>query len=596
MKPTADILERINRNSSEHKDGVYARLYRYLLREDMYYLAYQKLYANKGAATRGVDDDTADGFGKKYVDRLIKDLTDGTYEPKPVRREYIKKPNGKMRPLGIPSFRDKMLQEVIRNFLEAIYEPLFSDFSHGFRPGRSCHTALSQMKYYFRGGKWFIEGDIKGCFDNIDHKKLIEILEEKIKDSRFINVIRSFLKAGYMEDWQYHSTYSGTPQGGIISPILANIYLNELDKKVAEIKHSFDKKADKYYNPEHHHVSGRIRNRREHLSRADNEEARKALLSEIKVLKRQQLSLPSKSQTDKKLSYVRYADDFLISVNGSEADCRAIKQQLAAFLYDEYKLTLSEEKTLITHSSERVRFLGYDVSVRRNQEVFKNRLGRKQRQLSGSVELTVPFEKIERFMFDKGIIRQTEAKVFKPRHRKGWLYLPDYEIVERYNAEIRGILNYYFLAANFNKLNYFVYLMQYSCYATLAGKYNSSTKKVIAKYKDGKDWVIKYKGSKGTSREKRLVQLKDYTNKTKVDFEDTIVSHKWSVHTNASIRARLQAGVCELCGSKGNSAFEVHHVPKVKDLAGNTLWEQVMIQKRRKTLVVCEDCHKAIHT
>jgi group II intron reverse transcriptase/maturase len=595
MKPTTEILERMNKNSSEHKDGVYTRLYRYLLREDMYYLAYQKLYANKGAATRGVDNDTADGFGKKYVDRLIQELKDGAYEPKPARRKYIKKPNGKMRPLGIPSFRDKILQEVIRNFLEAIYEPQFSDFSHGFRPQRSCHTALAQLKYHFRGARWFIEGDIKGCFDNIDHDKLIEILERKIKDSRFINIIHSFLKAGYIEDWQYHNTYSGTPQGGILSPILANIYLNELDKKVAEIKLSFDKEAEKYYNTEHKFVSSRIRNRRENLGRATNEETKEALLSEIKALKRKQFKLPFKSQTDKKLKYIRYADDFLIAVNGSEEDCRAIKQQLSTFLYDEYKLTLSEEKTLITHSSERVRFLGYDISVRRNQEIFTNSVGRKQRQLNGSVELTVPFEKIERFMFDKGVVHQTEAKTFSSLHRKGWLYLPDYEIVERYNSEIRGILNYYFLASNFYKLNYFVYLMQYSCYATLAGKYDSTTKKIIAKHKDGKDWVIKYKSANGTSKEKRLVQLKDYTDKTKVTCEDTIVKHKWTVNTNATIRARIQAGVCELCGSRENSEYEVHHVPKVKDLAGNELWEQIMKQKRRKTLVVCEDCHNAIH-
>jgi hypothetical protein len=215
--------------------------------------------------------------------------------------------------------------------------------------------------------------------------------------------------------------------------------------------------------------------------------------------------------------------------------------------------------------------------------------------LNGSVELAVPFDKIERFMFDKGIVRQTEAKVFRPKHRKGWLFLPDYEIVERYNSEIRGVLNYYFLAANFYKLNYFVYLMQYSCYATLAGKYNSSTKKIVAKYKVGKEWVVKYKSKNGATKEKRLVQLKDYTGKTRVPFEDALVKHRWSVNTNATIRARLQAGVCELCGSKENSSFEVHHVPKVKDLAGNELWEQIMKHKRRKTLVVCEECHNAIH-
>lgn len=235
QKPTTEILKRIFENSSRHKDGVYMRLYRYLLREDIYLISYQKLSKNKGALTKGIDTDTADGFGQEYVKTIIKELSNNKFTPKPVRREYIKKANGKMRPLGIPSFKDKLVQEVVRNFLEAIYEPIFSTNSHGFRPKRSSHTALKQASNHFKGTRWFIEGDIKGCFDNINHEKLIEILERKIEDSKFINLIRKFLKAGYMENWKYHQTYSGTPQGGILSPILANIYLNELDKGVEKI-------------------------------------------------------------------------------------------------------------------------------------------------------------------------------------------------------------------------------------------------------------------------------------------------------------------------------------------------------------------------
>lgn len=213
MKPTSEILERINKSSLEHKDGIFTRLYRYLLREDIYYAAYQKLYANRGATTNGIDDDTADGFSAKYVKTLIQELKDGSYRAKPVRREYIPKKNGKLRPLGIPSFRDKLLQEVVRMILEAIYEPVFDSHSHGFRPNRSCHTALRQISSEFTGITWFIEGDIKGCFDNIDHEVLIDILSRKIKDSKFLNVIRQFLKAGYIEHWVYNRTYSGTPQG-----------------------------------------------------------------------------------------------------------------------------------------------------------------------------------------------------------------------------------------------------------------------------------------------------------------------------------------------------------------------------------------------
>lgn len=589
QKPTTDILERIYQNASEHKDGVYTRLYRYLLREDIYYTAYQKLYSNNGAATKGIDNDTADGFGEKYVDRLIFELSNGIYKPNPVRREYIKKPNGKMRPLGIPSFRDKLVQEVIRQFLEAIYEPNFSEHSHGFRPKRSCHTALYQVKNEFNSARWFIEGDIKGCFDNIDHNKLIEILERKIKDSKFINVIRSFLTAGYIEDFRYHNTYSGTPQGGILSPILANIYLNELDNKVKEIKLGFDKAANNR-NPEYRAIEGKIcRLKRKLGTLSDGEKGK--FLCELQTLKKQIRKIPCTLSNGKRISYVRYADDFLIGVHGSKEDCKNIKEELADFLVRQYRLTLSDEKTLITHSSEKAKFLGYDISVRHNQNLIGDKNGNKKRYLNGKVDLGVPLEKVERFMFEKGIIRQLEAKTFKPQHRKGWLYLPDYDILERYNAELRGILNYYHLASNYNKLSYFSYLMEYSCLATLAGKHNSSIGKIKAKYRQGKDWVIKYKTAKGISHEKKIVKLKD----CRKCCNDSIVTHRYQTLTNASIRSRLQAGICELCGSRSKSNFEVHHVPKVRDLEGNELWKQIMKLKNRKTIIVCEDCHMATH-
>ena len=280
MKPTSEILERIEKCSSEHKDGVFTRLYRYLLREDIYYAAYQKLYANKGATTQGIDNDTADGFSDFYVKELIQSLKDGTYKANPVRREYIPKKNGKLRPLGIPTFRDKLLQEVVRMILEAIYEPVFDSHSHGFRPGKSCHTALRQISSDFTGVVWFIEGDIQGCFDNINHEKLIEILSRKIKDSRFLNIIRQFLKAGYIENWKYNATYSGSPQGGICSPILANIYLNELDKKFREIAERFDKPRSAYQTPEYHAASKELKRLSYWIDHTADEAARQELIDQ----------------------------------------------------------------------------------------------------------------------------------------------------------------------------------------------------------------------------------------------------------------------------------------------------------------------------
>ena len=282
MKPTSEILERIEKCSSEHKDGVFTRLYRYLLREDIYYAAYQKLYANKGATTQGIDNDTADGFSDFYVKELIQSLKDGTYKANPVRREYIPKKNGKLRPLGIPSFHDKLLQEVVRMILEAIYEPVFDSHSHGFRPGKSCHTALRQISSDFTGVVWFIEGDIQGCFDNINHEKLIDILSRKIKDSRFLNIIRQFLKAGYIENWKYNATYSGSPQGGICSPILANIYLNELDKKFREIAERFDKPRSAYQTPEYHAASKELKRLSYWIDHTADEAARQELIDQHK--------------------------------------------------------------------------------------------------------------------------------------------------------------------------------------------------------------------------------------------------------------------------------------------------------------------------
>ena len=591
MKPTSEILERIQKNASDHSEGVYTRLYRYLLREDIYYLAYQKLLSNKGAATRGIDSDTADGFGKAYIDSLIGELSNGTYRPKPVRRTYIKKANGKLRPLGIPSFRDKLLQEVIRRFLEAIYEPNFSDFSHGFRPNRSCHTALKQAKVYFTGAKWFIEGDIKGCFDNIDHNKLIEILQRKIKDSRFVNIIRQFLRAGYVEDFAYHDTFSGTPQGGILSPILANIYLNELDNKILEIRRRFLKPNERKYTYEYSVMKGRRDYQKAKLKTASEEE-KPRILALIDQYTQALFSLPRTPSEDKNLYFVRYADDFLIAVKGSKEDCIQIRAELAEFLSSELMLTLSEEKTLITHSSNKALFLGYNISVRRNQTIKRNGQGYRQRLLNNKVELTIPFERIERFMFERGIIRQTKAKAFHPIHRKGWLYLPDYVIVERYNAELRGVLNYYNLAVDYNHLGYFRYLMEYSCLATLAGKHNSSISKIISKYRKGKYWSVSYVTQNGLARERKLVTLKDCKGGY---CDDVIVYHTYVPVSNATIRARLAAGVCELCGKKTGDAMEVHLVPSLKSLDGSELWIQVMKSKHRKTLVVCPDCHMAIH-
>ena len=594
MKPTSEILERIEKCSSEHKDGVFTRLYRYLLREDIYYAAYQKLYANKGATTQGIDNDTADGFSDFYVKELIQSLKDGTYKANPVRREYIPKKNGKLRPLGIPSFRDKLLQEVVRMILEAIYEPVFDSHSHGFRPGKSCHTALRQISSDFTGVVWFIEGDIQGCFDNINHEKLIDILSRKIKDSRFLNIIRQFLKAGYIENWKYNATYSGSPQGGICSPILANIYLNELDKKFREIAELFDKPRSAYQTLEYHAASKELKRLSYWIDHTADEAARQELIDQHRAQKEAMRNLPCKPADNKKFTFVRYADDWLAGVCGTKAECEDLKAEIAEFLSTELKLTLSEEKTLITHSSEKVRFIGYDICVRRNQEVkghrMKNGTWRKSRTLHMKVALSIPHtEKIEKFMFAKKVIRQKENGEFQPIHRAGLLNLADYEIVEQYNAEARGLCNYYNLACDYHTLDYFCYLMEYSCLKTIANKHKTSIRKIIRQYKDGKTWSVPYETKAGTKRV-RPVKIADCKRGEASD----IIYQRKKFSWKTTIRQRLNARVCELCGCKEADLYEVHVIRNLNEL-GNSDWETVMKKKRRKTLVVCSKCHERIH-
>ena len=593
MKPTMEILTKLQENSKKNHDEVFTRLYRYLLRPDIYYVAYQHLYSNKGAGTKGITDDTADGFSEIYIENIIEALKNEMYQPKPVRRTYIKKSNGKMRPLGLPVFTDKLIQEAIRMILEAIYEPIFSDYSHGFRPARSCHTALAQIKKEFTGARWFIEGDIKGCFDNINHAVLVEIIDQKIKDARFLKLIRSFLKAGYMEDWKYHETYSGCPQGGIISPILANIYLNELDRHVMKIKKEFDVATKARYTPEYTKLVG-LRQRLHNKIKNSNGIEREKLIEEYKSATAQMLKLPAKQCDDKKIKYVRYADDFLIAVNGNRQDCEKIKQELTEFISTTLKMELSQEKTLITHSNTPARFLGYDVRVRRDQQI-KPKGKFKTRSMNNKVELSIPFkDNIEKFLFSNGIVKQrSDNGKLEPIHRPQLLNRTDLEIVTIYNAELRGICNYYGLASNFNKLIYFNYLMEYSCLKTLAGKHRSKVSKIRAMYKDGTGkWAIPYETKTGIKK----MYFANYADCKGKKFTDIVPqTAKNYSHDVTTLESRLKAKICEVCGCTESDRYEIHHVNKVKNLKGKSEWEKIMIAKRRKTIVVCHKCHMAIH-
>ena len=246
------------------------QLYRQMFNRGLYLTAYGNIYSNQGAMTPGIGEETADGMSEEKIEQIIGQMRQERYRFAPARRTYIPKKNGKLRPLGMPSWSDKLVGEVVRILLEAYYDPQFSDNSHGFRRGRGCHTALRDIDITWTGTIWFIEGDVSDCFGSLDHEVLLGILAEKIQDGRFLRLIRNMLKAGYLEDWQYHESLSGCPQGGVVSPILSNIYLNRLDEFVEqELIPQYTRGARRKDSPDYIKATTRLRSARRNGNRAE---------------------------------------------------------------------------------------------------------------------------------------------------------------------------------------------------------------------------------------------------------------------------------------------------------------------------------------
>jgi len=597
MEKSERVLKALS-DHSQSSDYKYERLYRYLFSEEMFAVAYQRIYAKQGNMTPGTDGKTIDEMSLERIERLIVSLKDESYQPHPARRVYIPKKNGKKRPLGIPSFEDKLVQEVVRLLLEAIYEGHFEGTSHGFRPHRSCHTALGMIQKSFAGAKWFIEGDIKGFFDNIDHNVLISILRERISDERFLRLIRKFLNAGYVEDWKYNKTYSGTPQGGIISPMLANIYLDKFDKYIKEYAAKFRKGDRRSINPDYWRLNNKKNRLKQKLQKTSDEQMRKSYLYEIAQLSKQMLSTPHKDAMDadfRRMQYVRYADDFLISVIGSKSECETIKADITQFMREQLKLELSDEKTLITHAQDKAKFLGYEIFIRKSDAVKRNKDGVLKRDFNGAVVLTLNSAVIQKKLTEYNAleVRNIDGKdIWWSKPRRYMTPMKPEDILAQYNAETRGLYNYYSLAANVSKeCASFAFIMKMSMFKTLGWKLNTSARKVRQKYQKDKDFVIPYNDAKG--KQKYRVFYNEGFKKRNAQFDVDYDKLPQTMYVPyPSLVERLKDGRCELCGKEGKVVM--HHVRTLTKLKGNNEWEKLMLKRHRKTLVVCEDCNSMI--
>jgi group II intron reverse transcriptase/maturase len=561
------------------------RLYRQLFNPQLYLLAYGRLYSNAGAMTPGPDSETVDGMSVGKIGRIIIALRQERYRFKPARRAYIPKKNGKLRPLGLPSWSDKLVGEVIRLLLEAYYEPQFSDLSHGYRPNRGCHTALSEIAHHWTGATWFIESDIADCFGSLDHEIMLSLLAERIHDGRFLRLLRNMLQAGYLEDWVWNATLSGAPQGGVVSPILSNIYLHQLDRFVENVLiPEYTRGNSRAPNPEYREVEKQLAR----LRRRGDRPAVRALIKHRRTL-------PSKDPTDpgfRRLRYLRYCDDHLLGFTGPKAEAEEIKARLAEFLRDELKLELSQEKTLITHArTGAARFLSYEITVQHAD----HKVACKGRCANGIVGLRVP----------RDVIKAKCApflKLGKPERRTPMVNEDDHTIVRTYGAQYRGLVEYYLLAGDVYRLNRLEWVMKTSMLKTLACKHNSTVTKMADRYKttiatpygprrcfevcverDGRKPLVARFGGIPLRRNKHAILIDRPPPPVTVRRKELVT--------------RLLKRQCELCKQTG--IVEVHHIRKLADLTRpehpQPVWNQLMAKRRRKTLVVCVDCHTAIH-
>lgn len=581
-------LEHIRKLSTQHPDQRLDRLYRLVGKPELLQMAWMNIAQNKGSRTPGIDGETRKDVDTETIASLSLALKAGTYCPNAVRRHYIPKRNGKLRPLGIPTLRDRIVQAAVKLVLEAIYEPHFRPCSHGFRPGRSTASALRHVACTYRSGAgWIIEGDIKSCFDVLPHSVILDAVRKRVRDERFITLIARFLKAGVMEEGKLRNTYSGTPQGGIVSPLLANIALHELDlwmeaEQQANLPREKKAKWESLRTEEHKKLSNRIKHLRSLLrqgppfskgrSAADIMHA----LKELEVQRRK----TKPSTPERAIYYVRYADDFLVILCAASKDeAQTLKDAMAAWLHEKLGLALSEEKTLITHVGEKVRFLGYDVQGVRNENGTR------------WARLTIPVD-AQRAVVE----RLKQATRYTPA--------PELDVFTNVNAIARGWANYYRYAnharAKFGHLTGIVFWLTMG-YLTL--KHDKSTRKMMKRRygrdpKTGKKALFANRpdGSKLFLWNKPPKQTSILVAGSYVDDRQPYITTSWAGGNSIEKKAQTieqAGGACEGCG-RTDMELIVHHPKRLRN-ASTRKGSAARSGYEQRAKALCGDCHKKYH-
>gem|GEM_PF-21772 len=534
--------------------------------------AWVRVRSNNGSQTPVLKSGTLDGIDLAWFQKTANTMRNGIFQFFPSRRTHISRPDGKKRLLTIPSPKDKIVQEAMSFLLTLVFENDFSKNSHGWVTGRGCHKALNQIKMQFAQDNWFIEGDIDQQFPSINHQVLVNLLETKIADQAFIDLIYKYLKAGYGESSNKTTRMIlGISQGGVLSPILANIYMNPFDKWV-----------------ESHLIPKYTIGRRKRIYPVDTKTIRSRKVTDHSIY-----SLQSHDRNYIRLHYVRYAGDFIMGLNGPKIYCEQIVEECRIFLFEQLKLTLNIEKTKITHSQlDSAKFLGYRVyktKLLKMKSIAYNSKGKLSRRTTNIV-LDGPIVQIVEKLKQRGYANKEGS----PTRNGRFINHPLYDIVEHFKMVERGILQYYKLANNYGRVAARIhYILKYSCALTIASKMKLITlRRVFSKY--GKNLNIKNKlGEIITNyptidyrRSKRFTTapILDYSSlEAYVDQYDRRVQRG---------RKDLK-GPCALCGSK--KKIEIHHVRKLSKTKRKDYLSTMMVRMNRKQIPVCQKCHIKIH-
>lgn len=606
-------LDRINKKSLlSPSKSIFTNIYRLIYHPQILIRAYGNIAKNKGSLTPGIDKRTIDRFSISQIQSLHEQLKNKKYSPQPVRRVWVPKPNKPFpefkRPLAIPTINDKIVQEATRMVLNIIYEPIFEELNSnfGFRPKKSPQDAINHLKLHINGYNYAIEGDIKGAYDNINQNTLINIISRTIKDKHLINLIKKMMEAGIVDEGKKLHSLTGVIQGSILSPLLFNIYLHEFDKYIHnDIQHFINIiniKQKRTKTGKQHNALGKIRYQLRKIKNklktiTPNSIQYQVLKKEEKTLVVKRLHTPTIIPKTKnvKIRYCRYADDWVLFIDGPKQLPLLLKNKLQTWLKTYLSLELSEEKTLVTNvNKEWVHFLGFGIKIsksyKRIKKVTRNNVTTLSRTGVGNAIFTIDIPRLESRLRIKKFIHPTLRKSY---HKPEWTIFEQHRILILYNQVLFGLFNYYKDSVNINNELYFIhYILKSSCAKTLASKYKTNTIKKIFK-KFGPNLSVQIPHSKNTIEFptfKSMMERKISRN-YKPHVKDPL-----EITTNWRTRIKLLT-YCVICSS--SEKIEMHHIKRLRGPTGENVtkgFEKVMGAINRKQIPVCQKCHNKIHS